>query len=124
AGEIEAGLVDGLPSRCRVGDLVRGALEVQLRRGAHGDGPVGVVLPDRRIAIIAQLVPVVLEPLSESTELGPHGVTDGTAQSVLARERGDGFGLVYGQRVRGVCSRSAATDRHGGEETGACHHGT
>ena len=124
AGQVEAGLVDGLPSRCRVGDLVRGALEVQLRRGAHGDGPVGVVLPDRRIAVVAQLIPVVLESLSEGAQLGPNGVTDGTAQSVLTRKRGDGFGLVYGERVGRVRFRSASAHRHGDHETRARHHST
>src|SRR6266545_3872648 len=92
---------------------MRGVLDMDLRRRAHRDRPVRVVLPNRRVAIVAQLVPVVFEALAEGVQLGPRGVAGGAAQAVLAGEGGNRAG------VRGVsgcvcgCRRPSAAWCHG-----------
>ena len=75
------GLVDG--------HLV-GAFAVPLGRDAHGDRPVAVVLPDRSIPIIHQLVAVVLELLAKVVEHRPGFVAGGAAQAIFSREGGKG----------------------------------
>src|SRR6266545_4059563 len=92
---------------------MRGVLDMDLRRRAHRDRPVRVVLPNRRVAIVAQLVPVVFEALAEGVQLGPRGVAGGAAQAVLAGKGGNraGVGGVGGCVRR--CRRPRAVWRHG-----------
>ena len=55
-------------------DSVR-TLTMPVRSDSQRDGPVGRILPYRRIAVVHQLVAVVLESLAKDIELRPRFVT-------------------------------------------------
>src|SRR6185437_8286609 len=74
---LPAGLIDG---------YLVGALAVPARRNSYGHRPITVVLPDRSVPIIHQLVAVVLELLAEVVEHRPGFMTGRTAQAILSRE--------------------------------------
>src|SRR4029077_20742045 len=74
-------------------DLVR-AFTMPARCDAYGHGPISIVLPDRGVAVVHQLVTAVFELLSTIIEHWPSLVTGRTAQPVLARESRQGVGVV------------------------------
>src|SRR5580700_4099111 len=65
-----------------------GVLTVPNRRDPEGYRPVGRVLIDGGIALVAQLIAVVLERLSERAQHGPCLMTGRARHTVLASERG------------------------------------
>src|SRR4029077_5433224 len=67
------------------------ALQVPLWRHPERDRPVPIVLVDGRIAVVAQLVPVVPELLPKHIQDRPPDVAGGTRQPVLPREGRNGM---------------------------------
>src|SRR4029077_12454472 len=63
------------------------ALQVPLWRHPERDRPVPIVLVDGRIAVVAQLVPVVPELLPKHIQDRPPDVAGGTRQPRLSRAR-------------------------------------
>src|ERR1700751_4729050 len=62
------------------------------RGDAECRGPVGSILPDRRVAIVHQLIPVVFKFLTEEIEHRPAFMTSGTPQTILPGERRNSVG--------------------------------
>src|SRR6185312_12260023 len=88
---LPAGLIDG---------YLVGALAVPARRDSYGHRPIAVVLPDRSVPIIHQLVAVVLELLAEIIEHRPGFMAGGTAQAILSRKGGEGVCVAGGKEKK------------------------
>ena len=99
AREIEARGVYGSLNRAiaRLHRLMSGAFIVPVRSNAHGHRPVRRVHPDRRIAIVVELIAVVFEVLSEAIQLRPCFVTCGAGQPILS---GEGRDRISGRAIQ------------------------
>src|SRR5579864_9185086 len=101
AAKIEPGScnsLNGCSGNCPPGVGVNrnfaGADSMPDRRDAEGDRPVTRILPDRRIAIVHQLITVVFEFLAEVVEHWPRLVAGGTAETILASKGRKGIRVL------------------------------
>src|SRR5882724_5027843 len=60
-----------------------------VRCDAHGHGPIRWIQPDRRIAIVVELVALVLEVLPKAVQLRPRLVAGRTRQAIFASKGRD-----------------------------------
>src|ERR1700741_2626873 len=99
--EVEAGTCNSLnggsrnrPPGVGVNRNFAGTDPMPDRRDAEGDRPVTRILPDRRIAIVHQLIAVVFEFLAEVVEHWPRLVAGRTGETILASEGRKGIRVL------------------------------
>src|SRR5580698_402769 len=87
------------------------------RRDAERNRKVGRVLPDRRVAIVHQLVAVVAKHLAKIIQLRPRRMARRTRQTVLSREGRYRLHSWYRHRARrGATTTKDRQDQHPSDE--------
>src|SRR5579862_9696287 len=65
---------------------------------AERDRPIGWVLPDRRVAIVHELIPVIFELLAEIIQHRPCFMAGGAAQAIFASKCRQGISSGQGRK--------------------------
>src|SRR6266542_3874582 len=89
------------------------AFAVPERRHAEGDRPIGGILPDRRIAVVHELIAVVFELLSKVIQHRPCFMTSRTSQAIFSGECRKGMGAA-GKGENKKCGEQQSRTRPSG----------